>query len=408
MLKLAEDPNLQIENYVEILSTDPTQQIWQFLHVFHDLERTERLIRHNFHIGEDKHKQHIRKQSQQISYCLKQAEEYFFAASQVGIATKPLLLYYGAVSLARSLILLRNNGEYSLDYMRTHKRHNHHGLELHGDIDGSLRQSPFNLLTEASCSIYFNQESKPWGTFGLFYRSLAPSAAQIDINVYDSGKSGYLRWKLPSSSPLPELKVYQDTSMRLFYLLLQCPDMVESIRYFVGSYVAFPLHRVRVEATANLIPETDKMDFVIDYYVNDILTEQDHEVLTKSGLKLVEKWGSNYVYQDTYSSRDEGADNEESQNVDSGYFLVEDLTGQKYLHIPFSGFLGPYVPEPAAFYILIFSFGWLARYYPDIWLKAMDDITVREVIEKFSEVFTRKFPLFILDQLTLTKHNIHA
>ena len=42
-----------------------------------------------------------------FSYCIRQAREYFAAAEDVTILTRPLLLFYGMVCLAKTLILLK-------------------------------------------------------------------------------------------------------------------------------------------------------------------------------------------------------------------------------------------------------------------------------------------------------------
>jgi len=39
-------------------------------------------------------------QCDQVAAAVRQADEYFFAAQQVSMATKPLLLYYGSLCLA--------------------------------------------------------------------------------------------------------------------------------------------------------------------------------------------------------------------------------------------------------------------------------------------------------------------
>lgn len=41
----------------------------------------------------------------EVSCCIEQADQYFHAAQQVGLATKPLLQFYGAQSLAKAIVL---------------------------------------------------------------------------------------------------------------------------------------------------------------------------------------------------------------------------------------------------------------------------------------------------------------
>lgn len=61
-------------------------------------------------------------QAYSISACIKQAEEYYSAAEQVGLSTEPLLQYYGALSLAKA-ICLSSDPNTRLEHL------NYHGLK---------------------------------------------------------------------------------------------------------------------------------------------------------------------------------------------------------------------------------------------------------------------------------------
>jgi hypothetical protein len=74
----------------------------------------------------EKHRANIRKQAQQLRYCLIQAREHFSAANTVSLATKPNLLNYGLMSLALAEILFKQSGLSSLDKARE----SHHGLTM--------------------------------------------------------------------------------------------------------------------------------------------------------------------------------------------------------------------------------------------------------------------------------------
>src|SRR5262249_34471070 len=60
--------------------------------------------------------------------------------------------------------------------------------------------------------------------------------------------------------------------------------------------------------------------------------------------------------------------------------IVEDVSGNKFF-VP-----NPdnYILEPASLHIVLFCFGMLARYYADIWMKAVDEqVQITEVIDTF-------------------------
>jgi YaaC-like protein len=65
-------------------------------------------------VPKGEHEANLKKQGKQIGYCLRQGEEYFQASEGVDLATRPLLLYYGCVSLSQ----VKKDGTFSLDANR--------------------------------------------------------------------------------------------------------------------------------------------------------------------------------------------------------------------------------------------------------------------------------------------------
>jgi hypothetical protein len=57
--------------------------------------------------------------ARQIASCLKQADEYFHAAQAVGLATRPLLQFYGAQALSKAVILA-NDASLDLTQLKYH------------------------------------------------------------------------------------------------------------------------------------------------------------------------------------------------------------------------------------------------------------------------------------------------
>ena len=173
----------QLINKVKVIITEyPVSEIWKFLRFFNDEKFTCKkiCIIHNLEWSKLKEskKSNIKKQARQIRYCIQQAEEYFNASSQVGLPTRPNLLYYGAVSLSKALILLKNDGTFSFDKQRKKQNnHNHHGLEKKFNV---IRNSDLEtFLKDLSCNIFLKKDkssnnSEPWGHFPIFYKSLVP------------------------------------------------------------------------------------------------------------------------------------------------------------------------------------------------------------------------------------------
>lgn len=138
---------------------------WSGLSRFHNVSYTTQRLCEDHNIPTSQHK-NAKKQAAQIRYCLVQAREYFQAANTVSISTKPVLLYYGLMSLALAEILLKQDGNSSLDLARGH--HAHHGLDFRlsntppqelslGDNAGKLRATPLR------------RGSERFGTFELWH-----------------------------------------------------------------------------------------------------------------------------------------------------------------------------------------------------------------------------------------------
>ena len=89
-----------------VRTSDPAGYAWAGLREFRNIRSTVKKIidLHRIPIAQIKN---VEKQAEQIKFCLEQAEEYFFAAKAVSSATKPVLVYYGIVSLALAEILFK-------------------------------------------------------------------------------------------------------------------------------------------------------------------------------------------------------------------------------------------------------------------------------------------------------------
>ena len=105
-----------ITNAARLSVRDPERFSWGELRRFHNVEAVQTLI-------SDIHKAprsdpNVKKQATQIRYCLQQAREYFDSAKAVSLVTKPVLLYYSIMNLALAEVLLKQDGNSSLDKAR--------------------------------------------------------------------------------------------------------------------------------------------------------------------------------------------------------------------------------------------------------------------------------------------------
>ena len=147
-------------------TADPAAYAWAGLRKFQNVDLImEELTR--LHEVPSKQQGNVRKQAQQIRYCMIQAREYFAAAQSISLATKPNLLYYGLMSLALAEILYKQSGDSSLD--RAREQHRHHGLSMiackvASDVD--LHAAASNLR-----AVPIEMDRKRKGNFELWHQS---------------------------------------------------------------------------------------------------------------------------------------------------------------------------------------------------------------------------------------------
>jgi hypothetical protein len=180
----------------DVISEDPPREVWRRLRYFLDEQYTVDHIVRAQGVDIDRYRRDVQKQAAQLAYCIRQAEEYFCASTQVDIPTRPVLLYYGAVSLSRAIALLRQSGDYSFDRLRQSGRHHHRGLDLdRGAVPSPARApGPIEFLRALRCKCHLHEQTQePWGNFPLFYRSLIPASVHLESAI---------RTYVPQTQPL--------------------------------------------------------------------------------------------------------------------------------------------------------------------------------------------------------------
>lgn len=400
-----------IQDFKDIPSENPIGQIWKFLRFFLDIPSVSEEIRciHNIHKG--KFDPDVKKQAKQIGYCIRQAEEYFQASSQVGLATRPTLLYYGVVSLSRALVLLRQDGTHSFDVLRKSGKHNHHGLDLDKSLAANARldTGPEAFFSSLRCSLH-TKEDIPWGHFALFYRSLVPCAFHIHMETHDHGKSTFLGSDIPQPcADLLSLDSVMSDRFDALNLMKTLPDM-----YFFLKELDIQPDLCRGNLKLKVVrhhkkddqgkEQLEKMKESHDFFIDGISPDQKAHLVTfyqkhNSLINLEADLGANIYLKLTRESSS-------PDEADMGYYpdIVDDINGRKFY------ILRPetYLPEPATHLILLFCLGMLSRYYPDIWMRAIDEnVQIAELTDSLLNIIYRKFPNLILDQMTRTKHYIH-
>jgi hypothetical protein len=400
-----------IESFNDISSENPIEQIWKLLRSFRDIPSVSDKIRNIRGVQKGKYDTDIKKQAKQIAYCVRQAEEYFHASSQVGLPTRPNLLYYGAVSLSQALVLLRQDGNYSLDARRKKLKHNHHGLDLERGLAERACQDAgtenFLRLIQCKCHI---ENNTPWGQFSLFYQSLVPCAYGIETEIHDQDKSAFLHRHVPQpcADKLPLDSIILKP-LNVLDLIKSLPDLYFALQQLGiqpdlcrGSMKGTVIRRYKKNEQGD--EQLEKIAYNYDIFVDGVTIEQKNHLLNfykerNPNITLQADLGSNIHLRLTQEIAP-------SAEPDLGYCpdIADDINGHEFY------ILKPevYIPEPATHFVLLYCLGMLARYYPDIWMRTIDEnVQIAELTDSLLNIIYRKFPNLILDQMTWIKHYVH-
>jgi hypothetical protein len=360
-----------------------------------------------------KYRSDVRKQAKQVAYSILQAEEYFTASRAVGIATKPLLLYYGAVSLSRALVLIELDGTYSYDALRDAQRHQHHGLDLGRSIFGNptVVKDVEGFLEAVSCSLHRNADGDPWGHFAVFYRALDPTVFQFRKEIYVDSDETVNLWSLRPKVGVTKLDMSLLSGQR--FTLLELMKTLPDLYAFLRTY-DFVLDLAR--GSARLLEERMHTDrdggdnaismykWTWDFSINDMLPETKEALLAlyqerNPDIQVISEYGGNVRLQLQVERA-----GDETPSLCYLPDIVQDI-GARHFYI-----LKPdsYLLEPASHLAILYCFGMLCRYHPDIWIAAVhQNVRLAELIGTVLDIIDRKFPNLILDQMTGIKHYLH-
>lgn len=404
-----------MNTYKETLTESPIDQIWKELRLFLDVDLSTDHIRSIQKIDDEtfyKQLKNIRKQAIQIGFCIKQAEEYFYSSKNVSLATRPLLLYYGATSLSKALTLLKLDGDYSIDRLRDGDKHNHHGLELLKDFSSitNFNLKPDEFFKILKCKINYHTRKKiPWGHYPLVYQSLSPDTVAYPIKFDFEGSSISGDGKgLQNCADIPDVSKYKDHIYNSFSLMSNLPDLYSMMTHLNFKMNLFPgdiyMHRLKhigVKAGDKILSEkyTDTYHFLVrgigDEEKNDFIN-----IYSKSNPEI------QFIDVGPYNLHGVAAKTYEFSTPPQIYLpdVVDDIFSKIYFIYKVERFL----PEICSHLILLFIFGMISRYHPDIWMKIISkNIKVIEILDSLLNVIYRKFPNLVLNQMSLSKNSIH-
>jgi hypothetical protein len=343
----------------------------------------------------------------------------------VDLPTRPLLLYYGCVSLTQALVLVKKDGTFSLDATRKIGKHNHHGLDLERGLAEAAAKARTieNFFSTILCRCHTNPKGELVGHFPVVYGCLEPGAFIVHSELYDWGKTSHMTRDLPMNcANLQPLETIASQRFSCWEILRSLPDLYNSLlemgvrptvvpgevrRLSVNHYSSAPLLDLPSDGTPRPSVPNRPLDKTVDshhFFINRLSESEKISVLKLRErnpliqvvdqfpanlhllLEVETKAGANAAFGDYYPD------------------VVDDLHGKTYF------ILCPdlYLQELASMLVLTYCLGMLSRYFPDVWMTVTDSrVEVAEVTNTLLSVIQRKFPNLVLDQLTGVKHYIH-
>lgn len=353
---------------------------------------TDFLLAHHPQLGR-RDLQNVKKQAANIRHCILQAKEYFGAASLASLATKPNLLYYGISSLAYTIPLLKGDGCESFDYKRKSGK-GHHGLVL--VTAPSAKDAPMAYAAQKLTSRVNGRRSEPHGTFADLLRFMGPEPVfSRTEKIVDFGyEASSLDLVATTAAPPPNALMNQIFS--LADAISYIPDLTRPCRD-TGAAPSLGVARVSRRCdghgnwTASITAEVD------DATDKELLVGS----LTLGGVPIrdakhcgVRSFGKSLALRSSLHGKP----------PEFGFPpAAHDRAGKIHLYRSASSRTS-WLPPLVASYIAMYQLSMLVRYYPDVWMHAIESrSSFLALISEVVDHLEQDAPILALEQMANIK-----
>lgn len=322
-----------------------------------------------------------KRQAEQIKYCLAQAKEYLDAATAVSLATRPVLLYYGVMSMALAEILLKQNADSRLAKLR--ENHGCHGLSLVISADPRAEDSLQVASSQLSAKTQVDKLGAPKGTFEIWRRS-AREYPVAGNSVHHDANGSTTSFAVLLGAVDVELPVLPLGGASLFDCLVDLPFMADTLE-MLGTRLK--MIRTTVKAGSNnqsgsvstiIHPQQPEL---IDAFLNLVKCEAD----AVNGLEFLNVGSTGLIIKSSQShpslvSWPPGV----SAKSDEVFFSCSSLGLNEFGNI----------------YVATHICGNFARYYPDLWLKHIEKSSpLALAIDELCKHALERVPVLTLSEL---------
>ncbi|XOA42986.1 MAG: YaaC family protein [Candidatus Nealsonbacteria bacterium] len=341
----------------ELYANTIEEGVWRYIDLFSRYEFLKKTCN-------DKEK------AKHISFCLKQAKEYYESAKISSFLTKPLMLYYGMLNLVKALILLKDP---------TIKIDSH--LKKHGIGNG---KKTIDSLFSLSCII----GKKKYSIFPRLLEIARYDRCKVSVSIDGTGAA------IEEKADYIHQKNFLGRNYKVSELIVLLPELfdlvLEETKLLTRSVplLNFKYNIRNDKQNRKLFYSGGRISFQHNRYkkVKDIIKRHEKKVYLRMWSFEEDKW-------DVVTYKME---KEVEKLIHPN--IRETIFRKNYMLLP--DFKKFNLSEIAIHFMLIFILGDTARYSPYIWSRLMERrIRESRIIETFLDLTTIKFPLLILREL---------
>jgi hypothetical protein len=321
-----------------------------------------------------------RKQATQIRVAVLQAREYFEAAEKASLFTSPNHAYYGLMSLASVVMLVRGTGDFSFDSLRRRPGNAHHGLLFTTGAQASTVVKDLGLLEESRIEVLNHGHFANWSTF------LPTHAYSYGVLHQATARSKTAMVRPLGIQSLRSARELVGSKFTLRTLLQLLPDLAGKLpRYQLPVVHSRATHEKFVDADGGVVHQwalhstanMEVRDAILDRFqfpaeCHERIHVPDEDDATGALFSISSPTGARMRFRmPSWRS-----------TVDFEHYAYADELQHEFLDL----------------YLMCFGLSMLARYYPDLWVACLDSHgRAAKLIEAGVVVVLRKAPLLMLE-----------
>lgn len=366
---------------VEVFSaSDVSRYAWGRLKRFQNTAFVADLLAGRFKTAKP---QHIKKQAEQIRFCLIQAREYAAASQVVTLATQPNLLYYSIMSLALAEILFKQSGNSSLD--RARETHGHHGLNLKIESASTSDDTFATSAGRLGARPAFLNGARG-GTFEIWHSSSRESSIAGRRQFQKGHDDWYEGFDAVFIADQKRPPLLSTSGISLLDCLSRIPLLQE---FMTREKVSCPIVKASVERKADLSTISDALIITASNEA-DLEAFAQHVVVAPRDCDCV-KWRT--------ETRFGFLDTRFGLHWPKGGISVPPGCNLSRKELRFWTGAQP-LNEFGLYFVALFIAGNYARYYPDLWLRDVERTTTLSIaIEELISSARVRVPLLLASEL---------